>query len=136
MIARVPLLGAPSLADSSAEAIDGRTLSFLLQRALEVKRKEEEEPVEAAELVKLEEELAAAEDRLFSELEKDRVEAVRMTPQSWPTLSRVEQLAIVWFLDKDKVRKRKVKRKKKLKRRTRRSRTRWRRPGSLRSYLP
>ena len=32
--ASVPLLGAPSLADSSAEAIDGSTLSFLLQRAL------------------------------------------------------------------------------------------------------
>ena len=44
--AGVPLLGAPSLADSSAEAIDGSTLSFLLQHALEVKRKEEEEAVE------------------------------------------------------------------------------------------
>ena len=59
--AGVPLLGAPSLADSSAEVIDGSTLSFLLQRALEVKRKEEEEAVEAAELVELEEKLAAAE---------------------------------------------------------------------------
>ena len=88
-----------------------------LQRALEVKRKEEEEEaVEAA--------------------EKDWVEAVPVTPQSWPTLSRVEQLTIVWFLAKDKVRKRRVKRKKKLKRRTRRSRTRWRRSGSLRSFLP
>ena len=38
--AGVPLLGAPSLADSSAEVIDGSTLSFLLQRALDVKRKE------------------------------------------------------------------------------------------------
>ena len=35
----------PSLADSSAEAIDGSTLSFLLQHALGVKRKEEEEAV-------------------------------------------------------------------------------------------
>ena len=32
--AGVPLLGAPLLADSSAEAIDGSTLSLLLQRAL------------------------------------------------------------------------------------------------------
>ena len=39
--AGVPLLGAPSLADSSAEVIDGSTLSFL-QHALDVKRKEEE----------------------------------------------------------------------------------------------
>ena len=60
-------LGAPSLADSSAEVIDGSTLSFLLQRALEVKRKEEEEEaVEAAELVELEEKLAAAEERLLA----------------------------------------------------------------------
>ena len=42
-------------------SIDGSTLSFLLQRVLEVKRKEEEEAVEAAELVELEEKLAAAE---------------------------------------------------------------------------
>ena len=56
--AGVPLLGAPLLADSSAEAIDGSTLSFLQQRALEVQRKEEEEEaVEAAELVELEEKL-------------------------------------------------------------------------------
>ena len=58
--AGVPLLGAPLLADSSAEAIDGSTLSLLLQRALEVKRKEEEEAAEAAELAELEEKLAAA----------------------------------------------------------------------------
>ena len=63
--AGVPLLGAPSLAVSSAEAIDGSTHSFLLQHALEVKRKEEEEAVETAELAKLEEKVAAAEDRLL-----------------------------------------------------------------------
>ena len=56
--AGVPLLGAPSLADSSAEAIDGSTLSFLLQHALGVKRKEEEEAVETAKLAKLEEKVA------------------------------------------------------------------------------
>ena len=43
--AGVPLLGAPSLADSSAEAIDGSTLSFLLQHALEVEEKDEEDDV-------------------------------------------------------------------------------------------
>ena len=40
--AGVPLLGAPSLADSSAEVTDGSTLSFLLQRLLEVLRQERE----------------------------------------------------------------------------------------------
>ena len=74
--AGVPLLGAPSLAGSSAEAIDGSTLSFLLQHALEVKRKEEEEEeaVETAELAKLEEKVAAAERRLLVELQRDRDE--------------------------------------------------------------
>ena len=63
--ARVPLLGAPSLADSSAEAVDGGALSFLLQHALRDKRKEEEEEaVEAAELAELEEKVAVAESRL------------------------------------------------------------------------
>ena len=97
------------LADSSAEVIDGSTLSFLLQRALEVKRKEEEEAVETAELVGLEEKVVAAEDRLLRELEKGWAQAVRVTTQSWPTLSRVEQLATMWFLAKENVRKRKVK---------------------------
>ena len=41
--AGVPLLGAPSMAGPSAEVIDGSTLSFLPQRALDVKRKEKEE---------------------------------------------------------------------------------------------
>ena len=82
--AGVPLLDAPSLAHSSAEVIDGSTLSFLLQRALEVKRKEEEE--EAADLVELEEKLAAAEERLVEVLRRDRDEGtgslVRPGPRS------------------------------------------------------
>ena len=90
--ASVPLLGAPSLADSSAEVADGSTLSFFLERALEVKRKEEE-AVEVAELTELEEKVAAAEVRLLGELQKDRTEAIRVTAQPWPTLSQVEQLA-------------------------------------------
>ena len=85
MAAGVPLLGTPSLADSSAEVIDGRTLSFLLQRALDVKRKEEEEAVEAAELVELEEKLAAAEERLLAVLRRDRDEGTRVTRQTWST---------------------------------------------------
>ena len=112
MAAGVPLLGAPSLAVSSAEVIDGSTLSFLLQRALEVKRKEEEEAVEAAELVELEEKLAAAEGRLLEVLRLER-EGTRVTRHTWSTLSRVEQLAVHWFMAKDAVGKRSVKRKKK-----------------------
>ena len=108
--AGVPLLGAPSLADSSAEVIDGSTLSFLLQRALEVKRKEEEEAVESAELVELEEKLAAAEGRLLEVLRQER-EGTRVTRHTWSTLSRVEQLAV------HAVGKRRVKRKKKKRRR-------------------
>ena len=122
--AGVPLLGAPSLAASSAEVIDGSTLSFLLQRALEVKRKEEEEAVEAAELVELEEKLAAAEERLLSIIRRDREEGTRITPQTWSSLSRVEQFAVHWFVAKEKVGKKREKRKKKKRRRmwkTRRS---------------
>ena len=116
--ASVPLLGAPSLADSSAEVIDGSTLSFLLQRALEVKRKEEEEEaVEAAELVELEEKVAVAESKLLLELRRDREEGTRITPQTWSSLSRVEQLAVHWFIAKEKVGKKREKRKKKKKRR-------------------
>ena len=73
-----------------------------------------------AELTELEEKVEVAEDWLLRELQKDRTEAVRVTAQSWPTLSRVEQLAILWFLAKDKVKKRRVKRKRKKRRRTRR----------------
>ena len=112
----MPLLGAPSLADSSAEVIDGSTLSFFLQRAQEVKRKEEE-AVEAAELVELEEKLAAAEERLLDVLRRDREEGTRVTRQTWSTLSRVEQLAVRWFMAKDAVEKRRVKRKKMKRRR-------------------
>ena len=115
--ASVPLLGAPSLADSSAEAIDGSTLSFLLQRALEVMRKEEEEAVEAAELVELEEKVAVAESKLLAAIQRDREEGTRITPQIWSSLSRVEQFAVHWFVAKEKVGKKREKRKKKKKRR-------------------
>ena len=97
-------------------AIDGSTLSFLLQRALEVKRREEEEAVEP---VELEEKLAAAEERLLEVLQRDRDEATRVTRQTWSTLSRIEQFAVLWFVAKDAVEKRRVKRKKKKRRRTR-----------------
>ena len=107
--ASVPLLGAPPLADSSAEAIDGSTLSFLLQHALEVKRKDEE----AVEAAVLEEKVAAAEGRLLVEHQRERMEATRTSRQTWAPISRVEQLAVEWYLAKDVVVKRRVKRKKK-----------------------
>ena len=136
--ASVPLLGAPSLADSSAEAFDGCSLSFLLQRALEEKRKEEEEAaVEAAEMVELEEMAAAAERRLLEEVAWERVEAVRITPQSWSTLSRIDRAAVLWFVAKEKVDKRKAKRKRKRKRKksTRRRRCPWSCSRFLRVFL-
>ena len=37
-----PLLGVPSLADPSAEASDGRTLRFLLTKALALEKEDEE----------------------------------------------------------------------------------------------
>ena len=136
--ASVPLLGAPSLADSSAEAIDGSTLSFLLQHALEAKRKEEEEAVETAELAKLEEKLAAAEERLLEVLRQER-EGTRVSRQTWSTLSRVEQLAVHWFMAKVAVGKRRVKRKKKKRKRRKLPRAplpRCRRPCDLQRQVP
>ena len=123
--AGVPLLGVPSLADSSAEAIDGSTLSFLLQHALEVKRKEEEEAMETAEMAKLEEKVAVAESKLLLELQRERDEGVRVTPQTWDSLSRVDQLAVRWFVAKEAVRKKKVKRKRKRRKRVRMRRRSW-----------
>ena len=107
VVASVPLLGAPSMADSSAEAIDGSTLSFLLQHALEVKRKEEEEAVEAAELAELEEKVAVAECRLLAELQREREEATCITRRTWAALSGVEQYAVLWSSAKEKVKMRK-----------------------------
>ena len=110
--ASVPLLGAPSLADSSAEAIDGSTLSFLLQHALEAKRKEEE-AVETAELAKLKEKVAAAEARVMEEIDRLRHLGDRTN------LTTLLNRTCSWYLARDAVLKRKDKRKKKKKRRKR-----------------
>ena len=80
--AGVPLLGAPSLAASSAEAIDGRTLSFLLQRALDDKRKEKKEAKLVAEVNELEEKLAVAEGKLLVELQREWEQATRISRQT------------------------------------------------------
>ena len=44
-----PLLAVPSLADASAEAIDGRTLRFLLMKNLALKKREEDEEMRKVE---------------------------------------------------------------------------------------
>ena len=75
-----------------------------------------EEAVETAELAKLEEKLAAAEERLLEVLRQER-EGTRVSRQTWSTLFRVEQLAVHWFMAKDAVGKRRVKRKKKKRKR-------------------
>ena len=121
----VPSTAAPLLAAPAAEGIDSATFSFLLQRALDDKRKEEEEAVETAELAKLDEKVAAAEVRLLDALQQDRDEGVRVTPQTWNSHSRVEQLAVRWYEAKDEVRKRKGKWRKKRRKRTRRMRRSW-----------
>ena len=123
----MPLLGAPSLADCSAEAIDGGTLSFLLQHALEDKRKEEE-AVEAAELAELEAKLARAEERIVQEI--DWLKEVSDRSDLTQLLNRCCR----WYVAKDEVRKRKVNRRKKRRQRTRRTRRSWPcGPGSLSS---
>ena len=109
----VPSVVPPALAAPAVETVDAAGLSFLLAQTLAAQQQEEVEAKEQAAVAELEEKVAAAEDWLLRELEQDWAEAVRVTTQSWPTLSRVEQLAIVWFLAKDKVRKRELKRKKK-----------------------
>ena len=111
--AGVPLLGAPSLADSSAEAIDGSTLSFLLQRALDEKRKEEEVR-EAKEVEELMYVVARKEDRLV-----ELVEA--LPPEAKDQLTKLERAVVSWYMSTREVRKRKGKRKrrKRLRRRVR-----------------
>ena len=107
--ASVPLLGAPSLADSTAEAIDGGTLSFLLQHASEVKRKEEE-AVEAAELAELEAKLARAEERIVQEI--DRLEGVSDRSDLTQLLNRCFR----WHVAMHETKKRKLKRRKRTRR--------------------
>ena len=77
-------------------------------------------------MAELEAQVAAAEDRLLVQLQREREEGTRVTRQTWSTLSRVEQLAVHWFLAKDKVEEKKGKwKKKKKKKRRRRSTETW-----------
>ena len=74
--ARVPLLGAPSMASPSAEAIDESTLSFLLVEELVA-------------------DLARREQKLLEELERHRASFKRGDRSS-----RVEAAAAWWFMAK------------------------------------
>ena len=96
-------------------ALDDKTVAWLLERSLAEGQREEEEAVEAAMLAELEEKVAVAEDRLLVELQREREDGTRISRQTWVTLSRVEQLAVEWYLAKDVLVKRRVKKKKKKK---------------------
>ena len=109
--AGVPLLGAPSLADSSAKAIDGSTLSFLLQHVLDVKRKEEEAE-EAAVLAELVEQVATAEEEI------DQLQR----PSDRSDLTQLFNRCCRWYLARRAVLERKVPKKKRKKMRRKRMR--------------
>ena len=117
--------GAPDLTPVLVQdvALDNKTVAWLLERS--ERQREEEEAVEVAVLAELEEKVAMAEGRLFVELQREWEGGSRISRQTWPTLSRVEQLAVEWYLAKDVLVKRRVKRKKKKKRRRTRRRRSW-----------
>ena len=118
-----PLLAPPVLA--GGDGLDESALAFLVQQTLLARDKEEAEAVEAAVLAELEEKVAVAEGRLPVELQREREGGSRISRQSWAMLSRVEQLAVEWYLAKDVLVKRRVKRQKKKKRRRTRRRRSW-----------
>ena len=89
-----PLLGAPSMASPSAEAIDESTLSFLLAENLaRVKDKEEVEKLLA--------DLDKREQKLLEEIERYRTTRERGAPGS-----RVEVAAAWWWVSKTALAKR------------------------------
>ena len=73
-------------------------------------------------MAELEAQVAAAEDRILVQLQRDQKEGTRITRQTWSTLSRVEQLVVHWFLARDAVEKKKDKWKKKKKKKKKRRR--------------
>ena len=95
---------------------DDATVQFFLQQSLLPRAEEEEKAREEAEVKELEDDVALKEGRLLVVLERDRTEAVRITRDTWTSLSSVEQAAVHWFLAKEKVKKRKEKRKKRRRR--------------------
>ena len=109
----VPSVVPPALASPAAETVDAAAPSFLLAQTLAAQQQEEVEAKEQAAVAELEAQVAAAEDRLLVQLQREREEGTRVTRQTLSTLSRVEQLAVQWFLARDSVEKMKGKWKKK-----------------------
>ena len=62
-----PLLSTPLLADTAAEAVDARTVKFLLQKTLARKKEEEEEEEEEEEVAKQQEEKHEAKMKLLND---------------------------------------------------------------------
>ena len=117
----VPSVISPALAAPAAETVGAAALSFLLAQSLAAQQQEEEEAKEQAAVTELETQVAAAEDRLLVQLQRERKEGTRITRQTWCTLSRVEQLAVHWFMARKAVEEKKGKWKRKKKKRRRRS---------------
>ena len=67
---------------------------------------------EQAEMDQLVGDLAVKEGQLLAELQRERDDAVRITRETWSSLSRVERTAVVWFMAKEKVTKWKEKKEK------------------------
>ena len=113
--------GPASSGGPAAETVDAAALSFLLAQSLAAQQQEEEEAKEQVAVAELEAQVAAAEDLLLVQLQREREEGIRVTRQTWSTLSRVEQLAVHWSLARVAVEKKKDKWKRKKKKRRRRS---------------
>ena len=111
--ARPPSLTVVPVSD---DRIDDAALQFFLQQSLLARAEEEEQAREEAEVKELEDHVAPKEGRLLVVLERDRTEAVRITRDTWTSLSTVEQAAVHLFLAKKKVKKRKEKRKRRRRR--------------------
>ena len=75
----VPSVVSPALAAPAAETVDAAALSFLLAQSLAAQQQEEEEAKEQAAVAELETQVAAAEDRLLVQLQREREEGTRVT---------------------------------------------------------
>ena len=103
--AEAPSLVVPPVAEH--DGLDDATIQYLLQQSLLARAEEEMVAKEQAEL-----ELLVKEGQLLAELRRDRDDAVRVTRETWSSLSCVERTAVVWFVAKEKVTKWKEKKEK------------------------
>ena len=106
---------APSLVVTPVAEHDGlvdATIQYLLQQSLLARAEEEVVAKEQAALDQLVGDLAVKEGQLLAELRRDRDDVVRVTRETWSSLSRVERTAVVWFVAKERVTKWKDKKEK------------------------